>query len=94
MQKGSQNDAKIDGKMNDFPNFFKKEEKYEIKLPLEREHDFTCSGVFKLHVKSTQNPYKVDARKNDTKSIEHVTNIDPKRALKSMQKSKNNEKRR
>ena len=31
----------IDAKMNDFSNFFKKEEKYEIKLPLEREHDFT-----------------------------------------------------
>ena len=79
MQKGSQNDAKIDAKMNGFPNFFKKEEKYEIKLPLEREHDFTCSGDFKLHVKSIQNPYKVDARKNATKSVERVTKIKPKR---------------
>ena len=62
MQKGSQNDAKIDAKINDFSNFFKKDEKYEIKLPLGREHDFTGSGHLKMHEKSIQMTNKIDAR--------------------------------
>ena len=78
MQKGSQNDAKIDAKMNDFPNFFKKEEKYEIKLPLGREHDFTGSGNLQMNEKSIQNTYKIDARKSCAKSMETDAKMEPK----------------
>ena len=49
MPKGYQNDAKMEAKIHEFSNFFKKDEKYEIKLPLGREHDFTGSGYLKMH---------------------------------------------
>ena len=55
MPKGSQNDAKMDAQIHDFLSFFKKEEIYEIKPPLGREHDFTSSGHLKMHDKSIQN---------------------------------------
>ena len=35
MPKGSQNYTEIDAKIDDFLNFFEKDEKYEIKLPLD-----------------------------------------------------------
>jgi len=41
MPKGSQNDTTIYAKIKDVSNSSKNNEKYEIKLPLEREHDFT-----------------------------------------------------
>ena len=71
MPKGSQNDAKMDAKINDFSNFFKKDEKYEIMLPLQREHGFTGSGYLKIHEKSIQKTYKIDARKSYAKSMEN-----------------------
>ncbi len=55
MPKGSQNDAKMDTQIHDFLSFFKKDEIYEIKPPLGREHDFTGSGHLKMHDKSIQN---------------------------------------
>ena len=67
MPKGSQNDAKMKAKINEFSNFFKKNEKYEIMLPLQREHGFTGSGYLKIHEKSIQKTYKIDARKSYAK---------------------------
>ena len=55
MPKDSQNDAKMDAQIHDFLSFFKKDEIYEIKPPLGREHDFTGSGHLKMHDKSIQN---------------------------------------
>ena len=55
MPKGYQNDAKMEAKINDLSIFCKKNEKYEIKLPLGREHDFTGSGHLKMHDKLIQN---------------------------------------
>ena len=71
MPKGFQNDAKMDAKINELSNFFKKDEKYEIKLPLQREHGFTGSGCLKMHEKSIQKTYKIDARKKHAKNIEN-----------------------
>ena len=88
MQKGSQNDAKIDAKMNDFPNFFKKEEKYEIKLPLEREHDFTGWGHLKMHEKSIQTTYKFHVRKSVAKSMENDAKMEPKWRSRSLENLK------
>ena len=76
-EKSSQNDAKIDAKMNDFPNFFKKEEKYEIKLPLEREHDCTGLGHLKMYEKSIQTTYKFHVRKSVAKSMEMMPKWSP-----------------
>ena len=67
MPKGSQNDTTIDAKIKDVSNFSKKNEKYEIKLPLGREHDFTGSGNLQMNEKSIQNTYKIDARKSCAK---------------------------
>ena len=78
MQKGSQNGTKIDAKMNVFSNFFKKEEKYEIKLPLEREHDFTGWGHLKMYEKSMQTTYKFHVRKSVAKSMENDAKMEPK----------------
>ena len=58
MPKGSQNDAKMDAQIHDFLSFFKKDEIYEIKPPLGREHDFTGFGHLKMHDKSIQNRYQ------------------------------------
>ena len=55
MPKGSQNDAKMEAQIHDFLSFFKKDEIYEIKPALGREHDFTGSGHLKMHDKSIQN---------------------------------------
>ena len=86
MQKGSQNDAKSMPKSKVFSCFFKKVEKCEITLPLQREHDFTGSRHLKLHIKSIQNRYKTNARKNYAKSIEQVAKMEQKREPKSMHK--------
>ena len=74
MPKDYQNDAKIDAKINECSSFFKKGEKYEIKLPLGREHDFTGSGYLTIHEKSIQKAYKIDARK----TMQKVWKIMPK----------------
>ena len=78
MPKGFQNDAKMEAKINDFSNFFKKDEKYEIMLPLQREHGFTGSGYLKIHEKSIQKTYKIDARKSDAKSMENDAKMEAK----------------
>ena len=78
MPKGSQNDAKMEAKINGFSNFFKKNEKYEIMLPLQREHGFTGSGYLKIHEKSIQKTYKIDARKKHTKSMDNYAKIEAK----------------
>ena len=61
-----------------FHFFFKKDEKYEIKLPLGREHDFTGSGYLKIHEKSIQKTYKIDARKSYAKSMENYAKMEAK----------------
>ena len=61
----------MDTQIHDFLSFFKKDEIYEIKPPLGREHDFTGSGHLKIHEKSIQNAYKIDAWKNYAKSMEY-----------------------
>ena len=74
MPKGTQNDAQMDAKIYEIPNKFKKDEKYEIVLPLQREHGFTGSGYLKMHEKLIQKAYKVDARK----TMQKVWKIMPK----------------
>ena len=88
MPKGSQNDATSMPKSKMLWCFSKKVEKCEIKLPLQREHDFTGSGHLKMHVKSIQNRYKTNARKSYAKSIEQVAKMEQKREPESMQKFK------
>ena len=88
MPKGSQNDAKINAKINDFSSFFKKDEKYEIKLPLGREHGFTGSGCLKIHEKSIQKTYKIDARKSYAKSMENDAKMEPKWRPRSLENQK------
>ena len=78
MPKGSQNYAKMEAKINEFASFFKKNEKYEIKLPLRREPDFTGSGYLKIHEKSIQKTYKIDARKSYAKSMENYAKMEAK----------------
>ena len=78
MPKGSQNDTTIDAQIKDVSNFSKKNEKYEIKLPLGREHDFTGSGNLQMNEKSIQNTYKIDARKSCAKSMETDAKMEPK----------------
>ena len=65
--KGYQTDANMEAKFKRFSNFFKKHEKYKIKPPLRREHGFTGSGYLKIHEKSIQKTYKIDARKSYAK---------------------------
>ena len=67
----------MDAEIDDFANFFKKDEKYEIMLPLQREHGFTGSGYLKIHEKSIQKTYKIDARKSYAKSIEIMPKSKP-----------------
>ena len=88
MPKGFPNDAKLEAKIFDFSSFFKKDEKYEIK-----EHDFTGSGCLKIHEKSIQNAYKINARKSDAKSMENYAKMEAKGEPKSMQNQKKAEKR-
>ena len=88
MPKGYQNDAKMEAKINDFSIFFKKDEKYEIMLPLQREHGFTGSGCLKIHEKSIQKTYKIDARKSYAKSMENDAKMEAKWKLKSLENLK------
>ena len=67
MPKVIQHDTKMDTKIDQFSNFFKKDEKYEIMLPLQREHGFTGPGYLKIHEKSIQKTYKLDPRKKTCK---------------------------
>ena len=66
----------MDAKIHDFSSFIQKDEKYEIKLPLGREHDFTGSGCLKIHEKSIQKAYKIDARKSYAKSMKLYAEMD------------------
>ena len=93
MPKGSQTDAKMDAKINEFSNFFKKDEKYEIMLPLQREHGFTGSGYLKIHEKSIQKTYKIDARKSYAKSMENYAKMEAKWRPRSLENLKICEKR-
>ena len=68
MPKGSQNEAKMDAEIHDFSSFFKKDEKYEIKLPLGREHDFTGSG----HLKYMKSRYKMHTKSMPEKAMQKV----------------------
>ena len=78
MPKGCQNDAKMQAKIDRCANFFKNYEKYEIKPPLRREHGFTGSGCLKMHEKSIQKTYKIDARKSYAKSMENYAKMEAK----------------
>ena len=93
MPKGSQNDTTIDAKIKDVSNFSKKNEKYEIKLPLGREHDFTDSGCLKRHDKSIQKAYKIDARKSYARSMEKYAKMEAKWSPRSLENLKICEKR-
>ena len=84
MPKGSQNDAKMDAQIHVFLSFFKKDEIYEIKPPLGREHDFTGSGHLKMHDKSIQNRCQEKVCKN----TENDAKMDPKWRPKSFDKLK------
>ena len=78
MPKGSKNYAKMESKINEFSSFSKKDEIYEIKLPFGREHGFTGSGYLKMHEKSIQKTYKIDARKSYAKSMENYAKMEAK----------------
>ena len=93
MPKGSQNDPTIDAKIKDVSNSSKKNEKYEIKPPLGREHGFTGSGYLKIHEKSIQKTYKIDARKSYAKSMEHYAKMEAKWRPRSLENLKICEKR-
>ena len=93
MPKGYQNDAKMEAKSNEISSFFKKDEKYEIKLPLGREHGFTGSGYLKIHEKSIQKTYKIDARKSYAKSMENDAKMEAKWRPRSLENLKICEKR-
>ena len=93
MPKGSKNDAKIEAKINEFSSFSKKDEIYEIKLPFGREHGFTGSGHLKIHEKSIQKAYKIDARKSDAKSMENYAKMEAKWKPRSLENLKICEKR-
>ena len=93
MPKGSQNDAKMEAKINDFSSFSKKDEIYEIKLPFGREHGFTGSGYLKIHEKSIQKTYKIDARKSYAKSMENDAKMEAKWMPRSLENLKICEKR-
>ena len=88
-----QNEAKIDAKIDDFSSYFKKDEIYEIKPRLGREHDFTDSGHLKIHEKSIQNAYKIDARKSYAKSMENDAKMETKWRPRSLENLKICEKR-
>ena len=88
MPKGYQNDAKMDAKINDVSKFFKKNEKYEIMLPLQREHGFTGSGYPKIHEKWIQKTYKIDARKSYAKSMENDAKMEAKWMPRSLENLK------
>ena len=83
-----QNYAKMEAKINDFSNFFKKNEKYEIMLPLQREHGFTGSGCLKIHENSIQKKYKIDARKNYAKMMEKDAKMEAKWRPRSLENLK------
>ena len=68
----------MEAKINEFSSFIQEDEKYEIKLPLEREHDFTGSGYLKIHEKSIQKTYKIDARKSHAKSMDNYAKMEAK----------------
>ena len=74
MPKGYQNDAKMEAKINDFSSFFKKDEKYEIKLPLGRGHDFTGFG----HLKIMKSRYKRHTKSMPEKAMQKVWKMMPK----------------
>ena len=63
---------------------FKKYEKYEIKLLLWREHDFTGSGHLKMHGKSIQEADKIAAGKRHAKNMENYAKMNPKWEPKSI----------
>ena len=71
MPKGSQNDAKMDAQIHDFLSFFKKDEIYEIKPPLGREHEFTGSG----HLNCRENRYKRHTKSLLGKGMQKVWKI-------------------
>ena len=84
MPKATQNDDKMDAQIHHFLSFFKKDEIYEIKPQLGREHDFTGSGHLKMHDKSIQNRCQEKVSKN----TENYAKIDPKWRPKSFDKLK------
>ena len=77
-EKVLKNNAKMEPKITEFSIFFKTAEKYEIKLPLGQEHDFTGSGCLNIHEKSIQKAYKIDAGKSYAESMENYAQMEPK----------------
>ena len=68
----------MEAKISEVSSFFTKYEKYEIKLPLGREHDFTGSGHLKIHEKSIYKAYKISARNNYAKSMNKYAKMEAK----------------
>ena len=83
----------MEAKINEFSNFFKKNEKYEIKLSLGREHGFTGSGYLKILEKSIQRTYKIDARKSCAKNMDNYAKTEAKWRPRSLENLKICEKR-
>ena len=83
----------MEAKINEFSSCSKKDEIYEIKLPLQREHGFTGSGCLKIHEKSIQKTYKIDARKSYAKSMENDAKMEAKWMPRSLENLKICEKR-
>ena len=78
----------MDAKINGFSSFFKTNEKYEIMLPLQREHGFTGSRYLKIHEKSIQKTYKIDVRKSYAKSMENYAKMEAKWRPRSLENLK------
>ena len=75
MPKGCQNDDKMDAKIYVFAYFFNKGENARNYCIYKRK---LGSGHLKMHDKSKQNLYKIDARKRHAKSMENDANTDSK----------------
>ena len=91
MAKGSQNDTKIDAKIDENSYFSEKGWNARNYLFYNRKRG---SEHLKMHEKSIQNRCKIDARKSDAKSMENDTKMHPKWEPKSIQNLKNTRKKR
>ena len=68
-EKALKKEPELMPKFNVFHDCLKINEKGEITLPLQREHDLTGFGHLQIHEKSFQSLKKTDARKRHAKSM-------------------------
>ena len=88
MQKGSQDETKMDFEIFVFSYLFEKVEICEFVLPPKREHDFRDYGHLEMHELSTQSQHRINARKRHAKSMENNAKMEPKLSLKSFENLK------